>query len=289
MRTCCPPGQTTSIMHRRFSNMPSRLGQPVAFALVVSLVCAAGCTGGKGFRFHSTDEDYALALPEDLGTSQPDERREAVVRLAESHRFDSESTYPVLDAVARTDPVPQIRCIAIRALGQYEDDRPFKTFVTILQATDESGDALPGNDDVRWDATAAMLALMKQGLLSESSRNAVRDLLIRLLDKDPSRNVRLSAIDGLGCIHDHAVFSPLIYALRSKDYAMASQSERALIALTGVTHHCDPDAWETWLANAEDPFANAGHMPEGAIGEKPGWMEDQQRKWRKFLKLGPAE
>jgi hypothetical protein len=228
-------------------------------------------------------------LPEDLDTSPPDERREAVVRLAESHRVDSDATYHVLDAVARTDPAPQIRCIAIRALGQYEDDRPVATFLAVLQATDESSDALPGDDDVRWEATVATVTLIKQGLCPDVSRDAVRDLLIQLLDKDPSRNVKLSAIEGLGCIHDNAVFSPLIHALRSKDFAIASQAEVALIALTGVTHHCDPDAWETWLANAKDPFANSGHIPEGAIGEKPGWMENQKRKWRRFLKLGPKE
>lgn len=288
MRTCCPPGPTTSNRYRHSSHFPPSYGRRIAFVLLVSLVCTAGCTGTGRF-FGSTSEDYALALPEDLDASHPDERREAVVRLAESHRVDSEATYHVLDAVARTDPVPQIRCIAIRAFSRYEDDRPITTLLTILQATQESSDALPGNDDVRWEATGAMVSLMKQGLLPDASRGAVRDLLIQLLDKDPSRNVRLSAIEGLGCIDDRAVFSPLIYALRSKDFAIASQAELALIALTGVTHHCDPDAWETWLANAKDPFANAGHIPEDAIGEKPGWMDEQKRKWRKFLKLGPSE
>jgi hypothetical protein len=275
-------------MHRSSSHVSARYGRQIAFVLLVSLVCTAGCNGTKSW-FRSTSEDYTLALPEDLSTSPPDERREAVVRLAESHRVDSEATYQVLDAVARTDPLSQIRCIAIRALGQYEDDRPFATLQTILKATDESTDALPGDDDVRWEATVAMVALIQQGLLPDASRDAVRDLLIRLLDEDPSRNVKLSAIEGLGCIHDNAVFSPLIYALRSKDFAIASQAERALIALTGVTHHCDPDAWETWVANAQTPFANAGHIPEDAIGEKPGWMENQRRKWRRFLKLGPRE
>ena len=288
MRTCCPPGPATSTRHPRSSHVSSRYGRQIAFVLLVSLVCTAGCSGTKRL-FRSTSKDYALALPEDLSTSRADDRREAVVRLAESHRVDREATYHVLDAVARTDPAPQIRCIAIRALGRYEDDRPFATFLAILQATDESSDALPGNADVRWEVTGATVTLMKRGLCPEASRATVRDLLIQLLDKDPSRNVKLSAIEGLGCIHDNAVFSPLIHALRSKDFAIASQAERALIALAGVTHHCDPDAWETWLANAKDPFTNAGYVPEGAIGEKPGWVENQRRKWRRFLKLGPRK
>ena len=61
--------------------------------------------------------------------------------------------------MARTDPIQQVRCIAIRVLGGYYDARPVRPLLQILQATADSKDALPGNDDVRWEAASTLLTL----------------------------------------------------------------------------------------------------------------------------------
>ena len=99
----------------------------ICWTLAAAVVMAAGCSGKskRQWRYRSREETLAIALPtpEEMATSDPDRRREAVTRLAEGGDFDDEDVFAVLDAVARTDPVTQIRCIAIRGLARYEDDR----------------------------------------------------------------------------------------------------------------------------------------------------------------------
>lgn len=287
MRAFCRPAQVSSSRPAIFLN------RVTAVVLVAGMVCAVGCSGKskRRWRYRSREEALAVALPspEEMAASDADDRRGAVARLAEGGDFDHEDVFTVLDAVARTDPVTQIRCIAIRGLARYEDDRPIRTLLTVLQAKAGSQDALPANEDLRWEALSALVALEREGVLDGPQRDLARDVCLRLAGMGSSRNVRIVALDALGAFQDRVVLQPLIRALREKDYAIAERSENSLITLTGVTHQYDADAWEQWLANTENPFAHAGEQPDIPRNKPPSWFDKQKRAFRRALKLGNVD
>lgn len=283
MRACC------TAKRRRLGDRPGT--RALLVMLVVLLAGGAGCSerSKRKWRHRSAEDNFRLALPEDLEASDADERREAVIAICESRYVAREDAFRVLDAVAKTDPNTQIRCIAIRGLARCYDARPIGTLLTVLQAKPDSKEALPADEDVRWEALQAMVKLEARGVLDGPQREITRDVCIRLLDTDPSRRVKIVAAGALGAFQDRQVFQPLIRALRNRDFAIAERAELSLIALTGVTHDFDPDAWEQWLANAENPFENAGQTPQTTRPAGPTWWDKQKRAWRRALKLGNAD
>ena len=126
-------------------------------------------------------------------------------------------------------------------------------------------------------------------MLAGPQRDIARDVCIKLAGPGPSRNVRILAIQALGAFHDRRVFQPLIIALRDEDFAIAERAEHALIALTGVTHEYDADAWDEWVADADDPFAGAGRTPQTTRPAPPSWWGKQKRAVRHALKMGDAD
>lgn len=251
--------------------------------LALAVLAAAGCSDRqkRHWRYRSAERNFRTALE----AEHPDERRDAVARIGESWYADREDAFHVLDAVARTDPVIQIRCIAIRAFAGYDDARPVGTLLTVLQAKNPTDQTLPPDDDLRWETVTALAALTRKGVMSETQRDLVCPILIKLLETDPSRNVRIVAAKALAEFKDRQVLLPLIRSLRNEDFGIADRAERSLIALTGVTHYYDADAWEAWVARAEDPFAHAGEIPQTTRPAGPTWWDKQKRAWRRALKL----
>jgi len=254
----------------------------VACVLAVAFM-AAGCSDAQKRRwvYRSPEWNFSTALESD----DADRRRDAVTRIAESSYVDSDEAFAVLDTVARTDTVTQIRCIAIRAFARYDDARPVATLLTILGAEKTGRDALPADAHVRWEIAATLRTLAGKDVLKPPQHAMVRDVLIKLLESDPSRNVRIEAIKGLARFKDRQVLLPLIRALRSDDFALADQAERSLIALTGTTHYYDADAWEKWVAATADPFERAGRMPDIKTPRGPTWWDKQRRAFRRAIRL----
>ena len=265
----------------------SRVAQSNSLVLLLLVLIASidGCSEAdkRKFKPRSAEQNFSTALE----SKKADERRDAVVRIGEAGYFASEDAFNVLDVAARTDPAAQVRCIAIRTLGRYDDPRPVKTLLTILTVDGPGGEALPANDDVRWEAARALLALQRQGLLTAEEQSAAGEIHLRMLRTDRNRNVRLTATQALGLFRDPRVFTPLISALRSEDFMMADTAERSLMALTGVSHEYDADAWARWVALNPDPFAHAGEPVASTQPAGPTWWDKQQRVWRKALRLNP--
>lgn len=259
-----------------------RLHAPFTLLLLLTLVCGCSERQKRQWRPHSATKTYGAALD----AENADQRRDGVARIAESNYYQSDDAFAVLDTVARTDPQPQIRCIAIRTLGRYEDDRPVKPLLTILQADPRPTETVPADDDVRLETLIALAKLTKGGHVSDAQRVLVRDLLIRVADMEETREVRLAALGGLAEFKDPQVFAPLIRALRTDDFGIADRAEQSLIALTGETHYYDPDAWSAWVAATQQPFANAGRKPVVTQPAGSSWWEQQKRAWRRGLKLG---
>ncbi len=257
----------------------------MAAGLALLALALIGCSDHqkRTWRHRSPEENYRTALEAD----HADQRRDAVARIAESGYYRHDDAFQVLDVVARTDAAPQIRCIAVRALARYGDPRPVKPLLAILQATRDSAEALPPNDDVRWETATALAGLLRQDVVDEAARDLVRDIFIRLAERDASRNVRVVAIEALAEFQDPQVLQPLIRSLRNEDFGIVDRAERSLIALTGETHFHDADAWETWAAATDQPFARAGQTPAVTQPSGPSWWDRQARAWRRGLKLAP--
>ena len=259
-------------------------GPGLLLGAALAVACAGGCSDAQKrmWKPRSAQDNYATALE----AQNADQRREAVARIAESHYVESRDAFDVLDVVARTDPVSQIRCIAIRALATYRDNRPVPTFLAVLQARPGSDEALPADEHVRWEAVSALNALTRKGLLTDPQRQAAPALLIAMLETENDRQIRIAVIEGLGLHPDRRVLTPLIGSLRNEDFAVADAAERSLIALTGVTHDYDADAWARWVAEASDPFEKAGQVPVTTRPAGPTWWDKQTRAWKRALKLG---
>jgi HEAT repeat protein len=252
-------------------------------SLALLLITTIGCSDAQKRRW--THRTPAQNLSDAREAENPDQRREAVTRIAESGYFARDDAFAVLDTVVRTDDVTQIRCIAIRALGRYEDPRPVGTLLFVLNTEQASLDAQETDANVRWETTAALRALAERDALEPAQQDLVRDVFIRLLEADPSRNVRIEAVKGLAHFKDRAVLIPLIRTLRSNDFALADQAERSLIALTGTTHAYDAEAWEQWVATTADPFEHAGRQPDVPTRRRPSWWENQERAFRRAIRL----
>lgn len=256
----------------------------VVAVLVVAHCAVMGCSDAtkRKWKHQPAQTNYNNALY----AEDADVRRDAVARIAESRYVDSDDAFKILDAVARTDAVSQIRCVAVRAFVRYGDARPVATLLTILAKEKASADALPPDDDVRWESARSLLALLEKGFPDEAQRAAALDVFIRMAEPDALRSHRLTALEALGRFKDPRVLKPLVAALRTPDFAVAERAEQSLIALTGTTHFYNADDWETWLAQAADPFANAGHVPDIPQPEGPTWWDKQKRAWRRALRLG---
>ncbi len=198
-----------------------------------------------------------------VSDADPDLRREAVAKVAESKKFDEEWAIKGFVAIALLESDPQARCVAVRGLGRSGDPRAVETCLKILNHRQHPpGEVQPPDDLCRWDATAA-LAELSAGSLSDDLRVQILETLLDRLKADPDRHVRMSAARGLRHSADIAAIRGLINGLRDEDFAVVHQCEHSLAWLTGTTHDCDPYRWEQWLAAHErEVFARIGDPPE---------------------------
>lgn len=258
----------------------------VQFVLCLFFVGSAttlvGCSDAqkRAWKPRSAEENYRIALE----SQNADERRDAVARIGENSYYWQPEAFEVLDAVARTDPAEQVRCIAVRVLARYVEPRPVPTLLAILTATEPGGQAIPAGDDLRWEACRALIEFQRRGLLAEEQEDAACEAYLTLRT-DRSRNVRIASIEALGEFRDRRVLTPLISTLRSEDFMLADTAERSLMSLTGVTHEYDADAWREWVEKTPDPFAHAGEDVATSRPAGPTWWDKQQRVWRKAMKL----
>jgi HEAT repeat protein len=235
------------------------------------LVAASGCSQGtagasldaavkKLFTPKRSPQQYMLIAVSD---PDPDVRRSAVAKVAESGERDQEWAIKGYIAIALLESNPHVRCAAVRALGCTQDARAAETCLKILNHRDYPPDQVyPPDDLCRWDATAVLGTLAAEPLSDELRGAALKTLLDRLRN-DPGRNVRTAAADGLRHFTEPEALRGLIAGLRDPDFAVVHECEQSLAWLTGVTHDCDAYLWEQWLAaHPDDAFARGGQLPE---------------------------
>jgi hypothetical protein len=235
----------------------------------------------KLFKPRRTPQQYMLIAVSD---ADPDLRREAVAKVAESKKFDEEWAIKGFIAIALLENDAQARCVAVRGLGRSRDARAAETCLKILNYRDyPPAEVRPPDDLCRWDATASLAELSAEPLTDELRAKALETFLDRL-KADPDRHVRLSAARGLQHYPDIQAVRRLIEGLRDEDFAVVHQCEYSLAWLTGVTHDCDPYRWEQWLAaNEQEAFARNGELPESRQPPYEGRWGEFSYKTQQFF------
>jgi hypothetical protein len=269
--------------------------RPLARWLVgagAALALASGCSEGsfnatldasvqKLFAPKRTPQQYMLIAVSD---ADPDLRRAAVTKVAESEKYDEQWAIKGFIAIALLESDSQARCVAIRGLGKSGDPRAAETCLKILNyRRHPPNEVRPPDDLCRWDATAA-LAELSGGPLSDELRSQMLETLLDRLKSDPDRHVRMAAARGLQHLSDPDAVRGLIEGLRDEDFAVVHRCEQSLAWLTGVTQDCDPYLWEQWLgAHQEDLFAQGGELPDSRKPPYEGWWGGVSYKTKQFF------
>jgi len=223
-----------------------------------SLPIVAGCNGNM--RMYRTSEAYLnMALESD----DPNVRREGVIGLADGNDSSTDWAIRVFDTMARTDTDAMVRCAALRALARSPQPGQVETAILLLgSAGQESLAVRPASARVRWDAAKLLLSLVDGMAYEPSQRDAIIQALLERIRSDRDRNVRLTVIETLAYFQEPSVPTGLVDVMRTDDFAIQRAAEQSLVALTGATHHHDPDAWAAWLDRTEDPFAGPRRLAE---------------------------
>ena len=203
-----------------------------------------------------------------------DDRRKGVVGLSDSRDGQADWAMKVYDTVARTDRDTMVRCAAVRAMAPGAGAAQIPTMIKLLGSTTQrSADCRAASAALRWEAAKLLLQIVRNYSYDESQRPQIVSALLDRLARDSDRNVRLTAIETLAYFAERPIPDALVDAMEGDDFAIQHAAEESLIALTGQTHHHDTKAWRKWLAEAQDPFANAGQRPETAKVKSSAWGE----------------
>lgn len=221
--------------------------------------CSSSRSDGKWFKKPKTSQDYLdMALEGQSG----DERRRGVIGLANSRDGKTEWAMKVFDTIARTDVNAAVRCAAIAAMVPASGAEQVPTALNILSSESERIEgtrAVPGA--VRWEAAKLVLFVIERYSYEESQRGKIVQVLLERMAVDKDRNVRLTAMEALSYFPEPPIPSALVDVMEEDDFALQHAAERALIALTGQTHHHDPKAWRKWIAETPDLFKDMGRTP----------------------------
>ncbi len=241
---------------------------------------ASGCSGHRTPQTHPSllsESDAAAFLQQAMEAPNADDRREAIVQLCRTKYIARNTVVRGLCVVAETDTSDIVRRTAIGGLARSGRAEALPTLVAILareEERDPRGRAAAGT--VRSEAAGALLCLIHDGVNVSRHATAIRPAAIQALASDPSRETRMRAAELLGYLPDRETLDALVSGLEQSDFGVVLECERSLMRMTGHTHHHDPLAWRAWLAEASDPFADAGRLDAQLERRAPNWME---RTW----------
>jgi len=262
----------------------------VILHLAAGLCALAGCSDAgidatfqKILRPRLSPQQYLLVAVSD---ADPDVRRDAVARVAESDDYQTKWAIDGFIAIATLDTDAQARCVAVRALGRTNDRRAVETCLKILNHEDHPPQEIrPPGHLCRWDATQALTEMSARGVIPDELRVQARDTLLDRLANDAEAQVRCAAAEGLAHYSERDVVPPLIAGLNDENFAVAHACEMSLVRLTGETHDCSPYAWQQWYdTHKSAPFANAGHIPESRRAPYDGKIDKAAYKTKQFFR-----
>ena len=225
--------------------------------LVILLALAAGCEGPqpkvdmkgwiKDLVFPPSTSEQVIAVQ----SPQADRRREALQDIVKDKKARQvPSVVKLYCLVARTDTDPMVRSAAVGGLAVLEGEEVVPTLCNVLE-TDK-------DPYVRADAAAA---------LAQHDDPAAVEALADALASDTRTDVRIAAAEGLRPFRDKRAAAALAQAVAYDDVAVARNAWLGLRYMTGQDLPRQTEAWDQFLASAEDPFADYGDPPPVPKGE----------------------
>ena len=286
------------VRHRRSAGLAA--WALLGLSAITLPLCGCGSQGfsatlDEGFKRlftgQRTPQQYMLVA---VSSEDPDTRREAVAKIADSKQYDREWAIKGFIAIALLESDSQTRCVAIRALARTGDPRATETALKILNHGDHPPQEVwPPTALCRWDATEALATLSGGGFVPDKHREQVFTTLVDRLRLDSDRHARIAAAHGLATYPRRASIEALIGGLQDKDFAVAHECENSLVQLTGRTNNLDPVTWKAWLdTNREQLFAHAGEIPTSRqLPYKNRWQKTwyETKDLVEFLWPGPKE
>ena len=289
-RLACDPTAETAVPHQKAAGAARLLAHSTVKCPSIRYTCLGaiawlllgvgsfipGCARGSGGnwlqRLRPTTSEAWLDMA--LESEQPDRRRRGVVGLSDSSEGSSDWAMRVFDTIARTDADAMVRCAALRAMSKSPTADRVPTALKLLRSeTARYDDVRPAPGPVRWSAARLLLAVARACAFRADQEPEIIETSLARLKADRDRNVRLTLLAALAYFPDRQAATALIDAMERDGFAVRHAAEMSLVALTGVTHDHDPDAWRKWFRETESPFEGAGEVPE-SLRQTP-----KKRRW----------
>jgi hypothetical protein len=137
--------------------------------------------------------------------------------------------------------------------------------------------------EVRYAAMNGLEGPLERGELSAEQLDRCRSACLRLVAKNPSRDVRVAAARLLRHFAERPVADALVGALGQRDFGVVYESDRSLMHLTGQRFNHDAAAWRAWLASAGDPFAERGKLDAEIHPPGKSWWDQTRDSARRTL------
>ena len=249
---------------------------------LLALPLGLGCSGKKyeiRFRKRSPQAVTIDALKND----NPDIRYKSLKELAKSNSYKDDWAVMSIEVIARTDPSPSVRALAVHTLGRVADKEVVKVLKEALNDP---------NGRVRAEAAWALAQIDFENIgMNKKERESVSQALSASLASDESVDVRINSAMALEHFKDRKVLYALIAALKDKDFAVQFQAEKSLVLLTGKTFYGNADKWVAWFEDTKNPFENSGHIPPELVKPKrSSWQRTKGYFYRLYLDWqGPAK
>jgi len=221
---------------------------------IAALACAAapGCKGGGqggGFSLQSAVRGMFGPSPNELvamafDPNDADNRRVGIARLSDRAWGRQEPYLKGYATIARTDPNPLVRSVAVRALGRAGDPNYVGAVAAALDDRETA---------VRVDAAAALDSLRGPAAVGPLRRRAVAD---------DSEDVRALCCRALRHYRRDDVLATLARCLADKTFTVRWQAHASLVELTGRDLGFEAESWA-------DVRADAASRP--APASRPWW------------------
>ncbi len=216
----------------------------------------------KNLVFPPSTSEQVIAVQ----SPQADRRREALQEIVEDKKARRvPSVVKLYCLVARTDEDPMVRSAAVRGLAVIEGEPVVPTLCNVLETDKDTY--------VRADAAAA---------LAHHDDPAGVEALGHALASDESTDVRIAAAESLRRFRHKRAAVALAEAVGHDDLAVAYNAWLGLRYMTGQDLPRETEAWDQFLASAEDPFADYGDPPP--VPEAPSQRPHFTRGITDFVK-----
>lgn len=246
------------------------------------LAACAGCKGNVRDKKHPsllTQNDAAAYIEQALQSESPDQRRQAIGRLAQTRYVQDDAALEALALIATTDTSQSVRTAAMRAMCRSNKPIVADTALDVLAPQPDQKKIAAPADSVREAATCALGVCAESQSLDADQTTRTTQIGMQLLRTDRSRNVRLAAAQLLGHLPNKDVLYCLADALEQRDFGVCLEAERSLTRLTGQSFDHDAQRWRAFLAETRDPFADRTTMDD-APATSP-WSFDRWAWWKK--------